>query len=161
MPPESQRRRDELGIAVLVLLAGLLALLMASRYVTLRDAERIHTLALSQHAAAMTRNSSAPFGARSGVGVREPEGHLPLRGMPDFTGDTEDACLRMEGFLISAMRQLEEAGHPAPYSPEELTTRLQDTRCALDDPALAPLLRELDQAWRAAEQAPVGPLGSL
>ncbi len=161
MAPESQRRREELGIATLALIAGLLALLLASRYVTLRDTERIHALALSQHAAVEARTSSPPFSANSGIGVRDPEGHLPLRGMPEFTGDDADACQRMEGFLISVVRQLEEAGHSAPYPSDRVSTQLQGTRCAIDDPALQDLLRELDQAWQTADQAPVGPLGSL
>lgn len=153
MALEIQRRREELGIAVLVLVAGLLSLALAWRHVELRDAEQQHALALGQHAAVLAR------AARGEAQVREPSGHLPLRGMPGFTGTDADACKRLEGFLITALRQLQDGGHPVPYRPHQVPTRVQGTRCAVDDPALGPVLRDLDHAWRAAQQQPVGPLG--
>ncbi len=153
MAPESQRSREELGIAVLLCVAGLLTLPLAWRHVQLRDAQAIHELALSQHRA----HIDAPEPGRPSV--ETPAGHLPLRGMAGFGGDDADACLRLQGFLIAALRELHRGGHDLPYRPHQVPTRIQGTRCAVDDPALGPVLADLDQAWRAAGLAPTGPLG--
>ncbi len=154
MALESRRRREELALGALVLLSGLLALALAQRHVTVRDAERVHQLALSEHARVEAAAGQPVQHARA------PADHLPLRGMAGFTGDTAKACERLEGFLIAALRQLQGAGHATPYRPHQVPTRLAGSACAVDDPALGPVLTDLDAAWRAARLPPVGPLGS-
>jgi hypothetical protein len=91
--------------------------------------------------------------------VMDPRGHLPLKGMPGFGGDEADACLRMEGFLITVAETLRQLGERPPVEPHRIPGQLERTGCAVDSPELAPLLRQFDRAWRRSGQAPVGPLG--
>jgi len=91
--------------------------------------------------------------------VRDPHSHLPLEGMPGFSGDRADACLRMEGFLVTAAEALARAGVSPPLPPHQVPGRVEGTSCAVYDPALTPLIREFDAAWRRAGLPAAGPLG--
>ena len=92
--------------------------------------------------------------------VHTPAGHLPLRGMPGFSGGKEDACLRMEGFVTTAVESLGRTDVPPPLPVHQVPALVRGTSCSVDDPRLVPRLRELDAAWRRAGLAPVGPLGA-
>lgn len=92
--------------------------------------------------------------------VRDPSGHLPLRGMAGFSGDQADACLRLEGFLITVITTLQQGGVPTSLQPHQVPARVAGSSCAVDDPQLTPLLGELSAGWRALGRPPVGPIGA-
>lgn len=139
-------------LLVLAAANGAVAVAIAHRYATLQHAEAVHALAMGQ---APDELGAAP--APPSAPAHTPETHLPLRGMEGYAGSDDDACLRMEGFLTAATEVLSQHG-PMELAPHEVPGRIEGTSCSIDDPALAPLLDELSEAWRAAGLSPVGPL---
>ncbi len=143
-----------LSARLLVLAAanGAVAVAIAHRYAAHRHAEQVQALAMAQ---APEELGSTP--APPSAPAHTPATHLPLRGMDGYAGTDEDACLRMEGFLIAATEVLGRHGQ-ASLSPHEVPALVAGSTCSADDPDLAPLLEELSAAWTGAGLAPVGPL---
>jgi len=77
---------------------------------------------------------------------RDPTAHLPLQGMAGFDGDIEDACLRMEGFLLDMDYELAKADLSARVPIQDALKSVKAGECSLDTPDIKKTMTALNEA---------------
>lgn len=77
---------------------------------------------------------------------RDPTAHMPLHGMAGFDGDLEDACLRMEGFLLDMDYELAKADLSARVAIQDALKSVKAGDCSLDSPDIKKTLAALNKA---------------
>lgn len=83
-----------------------------------------------------------------------PEMHLPLAGMDGASFPAEQACLRLNGFLMDMARSL---GGGVPVSAAEIRAVVDSGRCSIDDPDVRALIVHFREAYQQAGLEPLSP----
>lgn len=88
----------------------------------------------------------------------DPTVHLPLSGMPGFSGSPELACRSVEAYLLDLGAALVAAGAEPPMSFEQVRALSAEGRCSVSEPAVRQALDSYADAWAEAGLAPHAPL---
>ena len=83
-----------------------------------------------------------------------PEHHLPLDGMDGMRYPPEEACLRLNGFLMEMAREL---GGGLPVTMEQIRAVVDSGRCSIEDAAVQDILVAYRAAYQAAGLEPLSP----
>lgn len=83
-----------------------------------------------------------------------PAKHLPLAGMGGVSYPAEQACLRLNGFLMEMVRSL--AGG-VPVSSEEIQAVVASGQCSVNDPDVRTLIVAFREAYQQAGLTPLSP----
>ena len=83
-----------------------------------------------------------------------PELHLPLAGMDGALFLNEEACMRLNGFLMEMARAL---GGRVPVSAEEIRVVVDSGQCSVGDPEVRTLIVAFRDAYQQAGLEPLSP----
>ena len=83
-----------------------------------------------------------------------PAMHLPLAGMNGASFPPEQACLRLNGFLMEMARAL---GGGVPVSASEIRTVVDSGHCSIDDPDVRAIIVRFREAYEHADLDPLSP----
>ncbi len=103
------------------------------------------------------RPAAADTGQERPKRTRDPSAHLPLKGMPDFEGDDEDACLRVEGFLLDMDYQLAKADLNSRVPIQDAISVIKSGQCGIEVPEIARAIEGLNKARVAVGLAELPP----
>jgi hypothetical protein len=86
---------------------------------------------------------------------RDPTAHLPLMGMAGFDGDTEDACMRMKGYLLDMDFEIAKADLTARVPVQAALAEVKNGLCTINAPEIAKVVALLNKARVGAGLAEV------
>ncbi len=88
----------------------------------------------------------------------DPTIHLPLAGMPGFSGSPELACRSLEAYLLDLGAALVAAGAEPPLNHARVQALVSGGACGVDEPAVREALDTCAAAWARAGLPPHAPL---